>query len=601
MSIQSSEDQAEIRVAACVGEHGAPASGWQRITRALFTEYWLVRLSALLLFGLYVRVILFAPVYDDNLIAPPLKFSDIPMYFTHDIFGLDGAAQSAYYRPLAQVYGFLLSYITGGAPGWLHMGAIFLHIAVFFLAYRFGRHLFGDSRLALLTALLFALHPTKVESVAWIGSSSVDGLGGVFFFATLIMIARWREKQSGWRLAASVGLYTCALFIKETMVCIPPLIAVYLWITSPREGRIVRLVKTMLPYAVVSVVYLAIRHVVIKPPSSRVEYSYPTYTLNNLWTAPHAIWWYLSHLALPWGLSVEYASKILIKPTLFGFVLPGIALILLLAAGVWLWNWWRSPVAAFLMFWFAVTLAPAVIVAPMVSEHDRYLYVSAYAFCALVAWAILRLGKVSPKVPLIASLCMVVFLSAVTWHEMSYWDCDRTLWARSLQISPSQSKAILQVAGTYSEDGDHAKALSVIDDGLRYYPTSPKVWSERARILNVAKRFDEARASYLKVLQLTEPVGGKPAGTVISTYARADAAHQLSVMDLRANNLVGAESYARTAIATKYDAAGYHAALAEILNAEGRKDEAHAEGALEVHLQLARQLQNKWTAPSPRK
>jgi Flp pilus assembly protein TadD len=127
------------------------------------------------------------------------------------------------------------------------------------------------------------------------------------------------------------------------------------------------------------------------------------------------------------------------------------------------------------------------------------------------------------------------------------------------------------------------------------------VWSERARILNVAKRFDEARASYLKVLQLTEPVGGKPAGTVISTYARADAAHQLSVMDLRANNLVGAESYARTAIATKYDAAGYHAALAEILNAEGRKDEAHAEGALEVHLQLARQLQNKWTAPSPRK
>lgn len=588
-------------MAACVGEHGAPASGWQRITRALFTEYWLLRLSALLLFGLYVRAIMFAPVYDDNLVSPPVTFRDIPMYFTHDLFGLDGAAQSAYYRPLAQVYGLLLSYITGGAPGWLHLAAIFLHLAVFFLAYRFGRHLFGDYRLALLTALLFALHPTKVESVAWIGSSSVDGLGGVFFFASLIMIARWRKKQSALWLAGSVAMCTCALFIKETMVCIPPLIAVYLWITMPREGRIVRLVKTMLPYALVSVVYLAIRHVVIKPPSSRVEYSYPTYTLNNLWTAPHAIWWYLNHLALPWGLSVEYASKILTKPTMSGFILPGMALMLLLAAGVWLWNRWRSPVAAFLMLWFVVTLAPAVIVAPMVSEHDRYLYLSAYAFCALVAWTILRLGRVSPRGTVIASLCIVVFLSVMTWHEMGYWDCDRTLWTRVLQISPSQPKAILQVAGMYSEDGDYTRALSVIDDGLQYYPTSPKVWSERARILNVANRYDEARIAYLKIMQLTEPVGGKPVGTMISTYARADAAHQLSVLDLRANNPIEAESYARTAIETKYDAVGYHAALAEILNAEGRKDEARAEDALELHLQLARQLNNKWTAPSVRK
>lgn len=601
MSIQSSQDQAETRVAPCVGERGAPASRWQRITTALFTEHWLIRLSVSLLFGLYVRVILFAPVYDDNIVGPPLKFSDIPMYFTHDLFGLDGTAQSAYYRPLAQVYQFFLTSITGGAPGWLHLGAIFLHLAVFFLAYRFGRHLFADYRLALLTALLFALHPTKVESVAWIGSSVVDGLGAVFFFATLIMIARWREKQSAWSLTASVALYTCALFIKETMVCIPPLIAVYLWITMPREGRIVRLVKTLLPYAVMSAVYLAIRHEVIKPPSSRVEYSYPTYTLNNLWTAPHAIWWYLSHLALPWGLSVEYTSKTLTKPTLSGFILPGIALVMLLAAGVWLWNRWRSPVAAFLMFWFVVTLAPAVILAPMVSEHDRYLYLSSYAFCALVAWAILCLGEVSPKAPLIASLCVVSFLSAVTWHEMGYWDCDRTLWTRSLQISPSQSKAIFEVAGAYSEDGDYTKALSVIDNGLRYYPTSPKVWGERARILNVAKRFDEARLSYLKVMQLTEPVNGKPVGTVVSNYARAVAAHQLSVMDMKANNLAEAESYARTAIATQYDAVGYHSALAEVLDAEGHKDEAQTENALELHLQLTRQLKNKWNAPSVRK
>jgi tetratricopeptide (TPR) repeat protein len=588
MSIQTLENQAEAPAAAL--------SPWKRIGAALLSEYWLVRLSIVLIFGLYVRTIGFAPVYDDNIIGPPLSLRDIPLFFTHDIFGLEGTAHSVYYRPLAQTYGLLLTLATGGLPGWLHLGAMFLHLAVFYLAYRFGRHLFGDYRLALLTALLFALHPTKVESVAWIGSSCVDGLGGVFFFACMIMIVRWREKPSGWLLAASVAFCTCAIFTKETMVCIPVLIAVYLWLTLPPDGRIVRILKTALPYGVVTAVYLAIRHVVIAPPSNRVEYSYPTYTLNNLWTAPYAIWWYLRHLSMPWGLSVEYTSRILHRPGLYEFVLPAVALLLLLAAGIWLWSRWRSPVAAFLMFWFVLTLAPPVIVAPMVSEHDRYLYFTAYAFCALVAWASLRLGGLWAKAPYIVALCVVFLWSGLTWHEMGYWDCDKTLWSRVLETSPSQSKAIIQMAQIYCEEGDSAKALDLLNEGLRYYPTSPRFWLERARTLNDASRFEEARTSYLKVMQLTEPVGGRPVGTQVSTNARAMAAHQLAIMDLKANNLVEAESYARTAVDSNPEAVSYHTTLSEILGAEGRRDEAEAESKLELQMNLARQLRNRWSS-----
>lgn len=590
MAIQTPEDQAEAHVAA--------PSPWKRIAQALLSEYWLVRISMLLLFGLYVRAIGFAPVYDDNLITPPLTLRDVPLFFTHDIFGLEGTAHSVYYRPLAQVYGLLLSLATGGLPGWAHLAAIFLHLSVFYLAYRFGRYLFGDYRLALLTALLFALHPTKVESVAWIGSSGVDGLGGIFFFGSMIMIAAWREKRSGWLLATSVALCTCAVFTKETMVCIPVLIAVYLWLTLPPDGRIVRILKTVLPFGVVTIIYLAIRHVVIAPPSNRVEYSYPTYTLNNLWTAPYAIWWYLRHLSMPWGLSVEYASRILHNPGLHEFVLPAIALLLLLAAGIWFWSRWRSPVAAFLMFWFVLTLAPPVIVAPMVSEHDRYLYLSAYAFCALVAWASLRLGSLWAKAPYVIALCVVVLWSGLTWHEMGYWDCDTTLWSRVLEISPSQPKAIIQVAQFYCEEGNTDKAITLLNEGLRYYPNSPRFWLEQARTLNDASRFDEARTSYLKVMQLTEPVNGRPVGTMVSTNARAMAAHQLAIMDLKANNLAEAESYARTSLDTNPEAVSYHSTLAEILTAEGRLDEAVAEGKLELQLSLAKQLQNRW-GPHP--
>jgi tetratricopeptide (TPR) repeat protein len=250
------------------------------------------------------------------------------------------------------------------------------------------------------------------------------------------------------------------------------------------------------------------------------------------------------------------------------------------------------------MFWFVLTLAPPVIVAPMVSEHDRYLYLSAYAFCALIAWASLRLGSFWTKAPYVIALCVVILWSGLTWHEMGYWDCDKTLWSRVLEISPSQPKAIIQMAQLYCEEGDSAKAISLLNEGVRYYPTSPKFWLEQARTLNDVGRFDEARTSYLKVMQLTEPVGGRPAGTLISTNARAAAAHQLAIMDLKANNLVEAESYARTSLAANPEAVSYHSTLSEILIARGRVDEAVAEGKLELQLSLARQLGNRWS-PHP--
>ena len=122
---------------------------------------------------------------------------------------------------------------------------------------------------------------------------------------------------------------------------------------------------------------------------------------------------------------------------------------MLLVAAWWLWRRQRSKVAAFLVFWFVLTLAPAVIVAPMVLQHDRYLYILPYAFCALVAWAILRLGSLRNTTRLVVALCVVASGVGLTWHEMGYWDCDMTLWSRVLQISPSQQKAQVQMASLY--------------------------------------------------------------------------------------------------------------------------------------------------------
>ncbi len=576
----------------------AALSRWPAIAATLLSERWLSRIGLLLVLGIYLRAIGFAPVYDDNLITPWNSLSDIPKFFTHDIFfSLDGTAHSVYYRPVAMTWSLLIYLVTGGTPGWLHLSAILLHVTVIVLAYIFGRLLFGDERLAMLTALLFGLHPSKVESVAWIGCSCVDGLGAVFFFASLIAFLKWRESEAVRWLIASVLLFTGAIFTKETMVFIPILIAVYLWMMTPQAGRASRIWKTLLPYAVVWIAYMAIRHEVIKPASSSAEYIHPTFTLANLWTAPYAIWWYVRHLVLPWGLCVEYTATILERPTLLGFVLPGVGLLILLAVAVRLWKVRRSKIAAFLIFWFALALSPAVIVAPMVLQHDRYLYISCFAFCALIAWAILYLGSLPVVSRLVLAVCVVALWAGLTWHEMGYWDCERTLWSRAHEIAPSEPKPQLQLAFIYRNDGDVPKALAMLDEGLRYRPNSPNIWLARASILQGAGQLDLARAAYLRVMQATEPAAGKAVQAGAATRLRANAAHQLSLMDIAAKDFAEAERYARTAISLNFDGAGYHAILSECLRGEGRREEAIAENALEMRLRMAQHANDQTHHP----
>jgi len=576
----------------------AASHGWtNRIAAMLLSERWLSRIAILLLLGIYVRAIGFAPVYDDNVLTTWDSLSDIPKLFTHDIFGSDGTAHSVYYRPVAQTWSLLIYLFTGGTPGWLHLSAILLHVAVLVLAYVFGRRLFGDARLAMLTALLFALHPSKVESVAWIGCSCVDGLGAVFFFGSLIAFLKWREGAAARWMIVSVLLFTGAMFTKETMVFVPILIAVYLWLTLLGAGRVSRILKILLPYGVVWIAYMAIRHEVIKPVGASAEYIHPTFTLANVWTAPYAIWWYISHLLMPWGLCVEYATTILERPTLRGFVLPGVGLLILLAAAVWLWSLRRSKIAAFLMFWFVLTLSPAVIVAPMVLQHDRYLYISSFAFCALIAWAILYLGSLPAAPRLVVAVCIVALWSGMTWHEMGYWDCETTLWGRAHEIAPAEPKAQLQLAFLYKNEGDTPKALAVLDEGLHYRPNSPNIWLARANILYSDGQIDLARAAFLKVMRVTEPAPGESVQAGASTRLRASAAHQLSLMDLSAKNFTEAERYARSAVSLNFNGAGYHSVLAECLRGEGKKDEAVAENALEMRLRMAQYANDQTRHP----
>lgn len=574
-----------------------PRFSWLR--QALSDERWWLRIAFVAVLLLYVRAVNFSPVYDDNIIQEggTGTWRDVAHFFAHDIFGSDGKAHSVYYRPLSQAYGFLVCSLTGGAPGWQHLSAILLHLAVMLLAYQLGKRLFRDWRLAMFSALLFALHPTKVESVAWIGSSYVDALSGAIFFATFLAFLRWHESGTRYWLAASLGLYGCALLTKETMLVLPVLFASYLFLKPPARWpfrvslaketlshRILRTLCTLLPFGIVVAIYMAVRHQVIKPTGPTVLYRHPTYTLDYIWSAPQVIGWYVRHLLLSTGLGVEYAWSAVKQPTFTNFVLPAVAVLAVLALAVWLCR--RSVTAVLLLLWFVLTLAPPVIVAPMVEVHDRYLYLASYPFCVLLAWCIVKFGDGYARTRTALALAVACLFFISSWHELQYWECDRSLWTRVLQVSPTHIGGTVQVAGFYYEEGNLPRALATLDTGLRYHPDSPGLWLARADFLMLQTRLDEARIGYHQVLSSTEAVADEPltGGLLRSRYS---AAYQLARLEIKAGNYKAAEEYARVAIALNPAGTGYHAILAASLRGQGRDSEARAENLLELRTALA--------------
>lgn len=568
-------------------EKSAPASavetrgsGW--LARNLHNPRIGLRLGFLLLTALYLRTISYGFVYDDlGIVFIQWKgWKALGSLFFHDIFATAQGAGSSYYRPLASLWAVVLFHWTGGRTGWFHLVAVVTHLFVFYLAYLLGRYLFRSEWMALLTALLFCLHPSKVEAVAWIGSSGCDGMGAIFFFASLICYFKWREvRVTGW-LIGSVVFYAGCVFTKETLAVLPGLVAAHFWFTASEKNRVRKSLFLMVPYTVVLAGYFAMRHIALNPHVAAgvvaPPFLKPSFTATNLWSAPLAFWWYVKHLLWPTGLSVMYDSIIVTKPTLINFALPAFGLLLATAVGSWLWWRHRSPETNFTAIFFLLTIAPYVVLAPMAQEHDRYLHLVSYPFAALIAWLLLKPGRAPANVRYCIGVLIVVLWAASSWHETGFWADNLSLWQRANVIAPNEVRPKYVLADEYTLVGDKAAAARTIDEGLQLHPDSPYLLFSRAVIVQNNGDLPGAGAEFEKAFAADKVGNLKPISAM-----------KIGEIAMKQQNYAEAERWYRTAVTLASETPGYHAALAKALRAEGREAEAQEQDRLEVEVSAA--------------
>jgi tetratricopeptide (TPR) repeat protein len=334
------------------------------------------------------------------------SFANLPTALTKEVWfwrvkqdqdpNKDAGPTTPYYRPLFTVY-LMIGWALFGtwAPGW-HLINVLMHLLAVSFVFLILKRITGDIKLTSIATLLFALHPLRVESVAWI-SGVTDLFLALFLLPSFYLYVRFRENGNKNHLGGALLLFLFAAFSKEPAVAFPAFIAAYeLFIVKPERPLAERLRAALLfpaLFLVMALTYFVMRYhalgFVLNDPQ------FVAYPLSHvLLTIPLVILKYLGLLLWPMHLSIFHETPMVTSPLNLRFIVPLVG-VAGLAYGAWRLR--GQLVARFAILWFAVNLLPVLNLSAFGTDflvQERYVYISSIGFSLLLAMALVRIPTV---------------------------------------------------------------------------------------------------------------------------------------------------------------------------------------------------------------
>jgi protein O-mannosyl-transferase len=378
------------------------------------------------------------------------------------------------YRPIAWITMGIDYLIWGMAPFGYHLTSLFFHCAnavlFYFVALRLLRLAMSTTdelKLPLgvaagFAALFFALHPLRVEPVAW--ESGEDNLvAGFFFMLTLLCylraaaitgtgLHRWVWMGGAWIL------YSLSILSKALTVPLPLALLVLdvyplkRLKTNPRtwfqpDSR--HLLWEKIPFLLFAVP-VAIVAVLAKQSTGAVAPVASIGWFPRLMQSFYGLAFYLQKTIAPWGLSPLYERPIPFNPWDWPFLLSGvIVLAVSIGLGV-VRRFWPAGLAAWV--YYAVILLPSLGVITYGPQlvGDRYSYFSCLSWALLAGagvfhfWKRRAAGEMSGQVFLLVNGLagvLLIGLGVLTWKQTQIWHDSERLWRHALALDDKSSFA----------------------------------------------------------------------------------------------------------------------------------------------------------------
>ncbi len=446
-------------------------------------------MATLLVFGRSLRqgfcnVDDFAYVTDVPQVTAGLSWSGVVWAFTN------GPAGEWY--PLSMLSHMLDCQLYGLNPAGHHLTNLLLHAASAVLLFLVLWRMTGALWPSALVAALFALHPLRVESVAWVAERR-DVLSGLFFMLTLGAYNEYvGHPQSLGRYLAVLGFFALGLLAKPILVTLPALLLLLDYWPLGRFGRAQsgtadkptsrsarpapfpwRPIVDKLPLFA-----LAVAAAVVTMVTHNTSPRNPLTMLDRLANAAVSCVAYLGQLFVPIGLSPFYAHPEAGRPA--SQVASAVALLLAITVAAAIGR--RSYPYLFVgWFWYIGMLVP-VLGLTFVGMHaraDRYTYLSQIGLYIALAWGAMRLGASWPArrwVFGVGGALILTALMACTWRQMGYWQDPITLWKRAVACDPKDATAHY-ILGTALSSVDEQAAVAQFRQALELGPNERNIYN----------------------------------------------------------------------------------------------------------------------------
>jgi len=399
------------------------------------------------------------------------------------------------WHPLTTLSFMLDARLFGDWWGGYHLHNVLLHAAASSVLFAALTRLTGALGRSLVATAVFAIHPLRAESVAWI-TERKDVLSGLFLATTLLAYAFYVEKpESGRRYAAVLLSFVAGLLAKSMLVTLPVALLILDWWPLRRlapfaggwgfarpVGRRVREDVRQRPLGELVVEKLPLLTLAAASAIATVlsvgDVVRPISTLPFLVRASSSVVAYASYviqLFHPVGLAPHYPYSS-VGPTV-GQVIASAAFVGALTAGAWFWRRrWPSFTAGWA--WFLVTLLPVIGFVPSGIQliADRYTYVSQIWLVVAVVWGLADLVdrlRIPKELAWAAGVLGLLGLSWGGWWQARHWRDGESLWRYTLAVTKDNAYAHANLASVLAQRGDpveaaehNRKALALESDNL---------------------------------------------------------------------------------------------------------------------------------------
>ena len=384
------------------------------------------------------------------------------------------------------------------------------------------------SQVALVSALLFAVHPLQTQAVTYVVQRYTSLATAFYLGAVVLYLASRTSSTTGRRWAAYTGALlstVLAMRTKEIAFTIPFSVALFegLLFRGPAKGRVARVAPFLLTLPVIPLAMFgagvatggaagadaSMRALAGTDDVARWHY---------LVTQVRAVATYLRLLVLPVGQNLDHDFT-LRRSLLVPDVLASLGLaIVLLGAAAWAVVRTRdgrggpalSRVAALGTFWFFLTLSvesTAVPLPDLLVEHRMYLP-SVGFFLAVSSLAFMLRDRLRSSHPgaaraVLPVLLLAVAVLAVAAHQRNeLWRDSVSLWEDVARKSPDRARVRLELGRHYATQRRFDEGAREVAAAIRLKPGDAEAWNNLGALRRQQGRADEALSSYRRALEL---------------------------------------------------------------------------------------------------